>query len=272
MGFLECIRAWIELVDELRERIHSLVLFGSYIRGDFIEGVSDLDFFVVMREGSHDTIIPRLSTIIEGCTEHVGYILVDMPWEYLENLDDPLNKGYPFKFLTFYQEDFIENHLIVYGEEVVNLLPRYDWRGLLRWRAERLMSNIERDRDRPEMLRIGAGEVIRMMAAPERRKEHQQKRRIEHSRHARRRRGVGDLLGVPGRKGAGSQRGGLGWLHQVEDWEDFGRVRLVSDHPVPEDSYGGYLALDGVPYLQEAVGPAVGDPRHGPGGDDVPRL
>jgi len=54
--------------------------------------------------------------------------------------------------------------VVVYGEDVVGLLPRYDWRGLLRWRAERLLSNIYRDRDRPEMLRIGAGEVIRMMA------------------------------------------------------------------------------------------------------------
>ena len=164
MGFLECIRAGIGAADELREHVHSLVLFGSYVRGDFIEGVSDLDFFAVIREGPHDTIIPRLRDVIEECTENVGHILVDMPWEYRENLDDPLNKGYPFKFLTFYQEDFIENHLVVYGEDVVGLLPRYDWRGLLRWRAESLLSNIERDRDRPEMLRIGAGEVIRMMA------------------------------------------------------------------------------------------------------------
>jgi len=80
MGFLECIRARIEGVDELRERIYSLVLFGSYARGDFIEGVSDLDFFAVIREGSHDTIIPIVRTIIEECTENVGCILVDMPW------------------------------------------------------------------------------------------------------------------------------------------------------------------------------------------------
>jgi predicted nucleotidyltransferase len=164
MGFLECIKAGIEGVDELREELYALILFGSYVRGDFVEGVSDLDFFAVIREGPHETIIPRLRANIEECMENVCCILVDMPWEYLENLDDPLNKGYPFKFLTFYQEDFIENHVVVYGEDVVGLLPRYDWRGLLRWRAERLLSNIERDRNRPEMLRIGAGEVIRMMA------------------------------------------------------------------------------------------------------------
>ena len=79
-------------------------------------------------------------------------------------MDDPLNKGYPLTFLTFYQEDFIENQVVVYGKDIVSLLPRYDWEGLLRWRAERLLTTIERDGDRPEMLRLGAGEVIRLIA------------------------------------------------------------------------------------------------------------
>ena len=164
MDFIECIREGIEGVDELRAELHSLILFGSYVRGDFIDGVSDLDFFAVLRGGSADTIVPRLRAIIEECTEHVRCKLVDLPWERLENLDDPMNKGYPFKFLTFYQGDFVENHVVVYGKDIVNLLPRYDREGLLRWRAERLLSNIERDRDKPEMLRLGAGEVIRLIA------------------------------------------------------------------------------------------------------------
>jgi predicted nucleotidyltransferase len=164
MDFIECIRDGIEGVDELGEGLYSLILFGSYARGDFVDGVSDLDFFAVLRGGSADTIVPRLRAIIEECTEHIKCKMVDLPWERLENLDDPMNKGYPFKFLTFYQEDFIENHVVVYGKDIVNLLPRYDREGLLRWRAERLLINIERDRDKPEMLRLGAGEVIRLIA------------------------------------------------------------------------------------------------------------
>ncbi len=55
-------------------------MFGSYVRGDFIDGVSDLDFFAVLKGDSHETIIPRLRTIIEECTEHIRYKLVDLPW------------------------------------------------------------------------------------------------------------------------------------------------------------------------------------------------
>ena len=164
MDFIECIRDGIERNDELSEGLYSLILFGSHVRGDFIDDVSDLDFFAVLKGESHDSIIPRLKAIIEEYTEQIRYRQVDLAWEHLDNLDDPMNKGYPFKFLTFYQEDFIENHVVVYGKDIVSLLPRYDWEGLLRWRAERLLTNIKRDRDKPEMLRLGAGEVIKLIA------------------------------------------------------------------------------------------------------------
>ena len=164
LGFIECIRERIERDDVTREGLHSLILFGSWVRGDFVEGVSDLDLFAVLRGGSHEAVISRLKTIIEACTEHVRRTEVDLPWEYLENLDDPLNKGYPFNFLTFYQDDFLENHVVVYGEGIESILPRYDWRTLISWRAERLLKNLERDGGNPKMLRIGAGQVIRLLA------------------------------------------------------------------------------------------------------------
>lgn len=164
MGFIECIQDGIERIEELSEVLYSLILFGSYVRGDFIDGVSDLDFFAVLKGESYETIIPGLRAVVEECAEHIRCREVDLAWERLENLDDPLNKGFPFKFLTFYQEDFIENHVVVYGKDIVGLLPVYDREGLLRWRAERLLTNLERDRDKPEMLRLGAGEVIRLIA------------------------------------------------------------------------------------------------------------
>ncbi|MDH5200699.1 MAG: nucleotidyltransferase domain-containing protein [Candidatus Bathyarchaeota archaeon] len=164
LGFIECIKERIERDDVTREGLHLLILFGSWVRGDFVDGVSDLDFFAVLRGGSHEKVIPRLSTILEECTEHVKCTEVDLPWEYLENLNDPLNKGYPFNFLTFYQEDFLENHVVVYGERIERILPRYDWRTLIGWRTDRLLKNLERDRRNPKMLRIGAGQVIRLLA------------------------------------------------------------------------------------------------------------
>jgi predicted nucleotidyltransferase len=163
MGFLECIRARIEGVDELSERIYSLILFGSYVRGDFVEDISDLDFFAVVIE-SHERIIERLRSLLDECTKNIKRREVDLAWSYLKELDDPLNKGYPFNFLTIYQDDFLGNHIVVYGEGIDSILPRYDWRELIRWRAERLLKNLERDRGNPKMLRIGAGQVIRLLA------------------------------------------------------------------------------------------------------------
>lgn len=86
LGFIECIREKIERDDVTREGLHSLIMFGSWVRGDFVDGVSDLDFFAVLRGVSHEAVIPRLSTILEECTEHVMRTEVDLPWEYLENL------------------------------------------------------------------------------------------------------------------------------------------------------------------------------------------
>jgi len=56
-----------------------------------------------------------------------------------------------------YQDDFLENYIIVYGERIDDILPRYDWRELIRWRAEWLIKNLERNRGNQEMLRLGAG-------------------------------------------------------------------------------------------------------------------
>lgn len=163
MDFLKCIRKKIEQDIELKENLYSLIMFGSYVRGDFVDGVSDLDFFAVLREGREE-IIPRLKVVLEECTSGVKRLLVDLPWEYLENLDDPLNKGYPFKFLTFYQDDFLENHVVVYGSGIEDILPRYDWRTLVRWRAERLLNAAVRFKGDPKMLQLSAGEVARFMA------------------------------------------------------------------------------------------------------------
>lgn len=163
MDFIECIRDGIERVDELGEGLYSLILFGSYVRGDFVDGVSDLDFFAVINE-RHVRSIERLRSLLDECTKNIRRREVDLAWSYLEELDDPLNKGYPFNFLTIYQDDFLGNHIVVYGEGIEGILPRYDWRELLRWRAEWLLKILERDRGNPKMLRIGAGQVIRLLA------------------------------------------------------------------------------------------------------------
>jgi predicted nucleotidyltransferase len=160
---LECIKLKIREDEALRCDLHSLILFGSYVRGDFVDGVSDIDFLAVFRAVSEDQL-KRLQKILEDCTSCIQRKLVDAPWELLENLDDPLRKGFPYKFLTLYQRDFIENHLVVYGEEISDLLPRYDRDELLKWRAERLLNSVSRFEGDPEMLKLSAGEVARFLA------------------------------------------------------------------------------------------------------------
>jgi predicted nucleotidyltransferase len=160
---LECIRAKIREDEILRRDLHSLILFGSYVRGDFVDGVSDIDFLAVFRTAREGNL-RRLREILEDCTSGIPRKLVDAPWELLENLDDPMRKGFPYKLLTVYQEDFIRNHVVVYGEEISDLLPRYDKEELLSWRAERLLDSISRFEGDPEILKLSAGEVARLMA------------------------------------------------------------------------------------------------------------
>ena len=163
MYFTECIRDRINQDGDLASGIHSLIVFNSYVRGDFVEGVSDLDFFAVLT-GDPKEIMPRLTPIVEECTLGIEKVLLDLPWSRLSEIDDPLNKGVPFKFLTIYQDDFLENHVVVYGKGIEDILPRYDRKELFGWRAERLLNSPERFKDDPKMLRISAGEAIRLMA------------------------------------------------------------------------------------------------------------
>jgi predicted nucleotidyltransferase len=161
MSFKECIRERIS-ADPESSKIHSIVLFGSYVRGDFIPGLSDLDILVIVGDEAPD--MARLSDVIGGCVEGVGHRLLDLPWERLENLRDPINMGYGFKFLTLYLHDFLENHEVVYGEEIAHILPRYDTDTLIKWRTKRLSKSGELIKDRPDMAPVMAGEVCRLMA------------------------------------------------------------------------------------------------------------
>jgi hypothetical protein len=104
------------------------------------------------------------SALIKECTSMLNTLRLDISCGTLSDLDNPLNKGFPFKFLTFYQDDFLKNHIVVYGEGIEAVLPRYDRRELFRWRAQRLLVNIEDFKDDLDMLQIRAGEVIRLIA------------------------------------------------------------------------------------------------------------
>jgi len=156
-----------ELVDEinkdavLSDQLISLIAFGSIIRGDFIDNQSDLDIYAVFKKMSKEPI-SKLTELIEKHVK-IDYRLLDFACSNLEELSDPLTKGYPFKFLISDQEDFRQNHEVLYGHEIMDLIPVYTWNETKHWRAKRLIENIERFTDRPDLIRIGAGQTILFM-------------------------------------------------------------------------------------------------------------
>lgn len=164
MGSIEeadvCTVRRIESEPSLAEQIHSLIRFGSFERGDFIPGQSDLDYFVVFEDD--ESIYKNVESLLGDCTEATLYREIDLAWEYHENLSNPYD-GVPYKFLTIYQTDFRRHHTLVYGTDICPELPRYDFSEELPRRLdrmERLLAENEDDR----MLRFLAGECARLQA------------------------------------------------------------------------------------------------------------
>ncbi|WP_297489881.1 nucleotidyltransferase domain-containing protein [Thermococcus sp.] len=163
MALINCIRQKLGRVPGL----YSLILYGSFVRGDYLPGTSDIDFFVVLEDGAKpEEVLSKLRLVLEECSKGLKAVEVDIAWEWLSNLRDPLNLGYPYKFLTVYQADFRENHFVVTGEEVVELLPEYRVEEVLPKRLEVILGNLERDlsSENLKMLHILAGETARLMA------------------------------------------------------------------------------------------------------------
>ncbi len=163
MALIACIRQKLGRVPGL----YSLILYGSLVRGDYLPGTSDLDFFVVLEDGAKpEEVLSKLRPVLEECSKGLKAVEVDVAWEWLSNLRDPLNLGYPYKFLTVYQDDFRENHVVVAGEDVVGLLPEYGVDEILPKRLEVILKNLERDLSSGnlKMLHVLAGETARLMA------------------------------------------------------------------------------------------------------------
>ncbi|NJE54652.1 nucleotidyltransferase domain-containing protein [Thermococcus sp. 21S9] len=159
------------LADCLRRKLgrvlglHSLILYGSLVRGDFIPGTSDVDFFAVLEDGTNpEEVLKELTPVLEECSAFLNPVEVDVAWEWASNLSDPLGKGYPYKFLTVYQRDFRENHVVLLGEDVTDIIPEYALTELLPERLEGIMRNLGRFGGNKKMLHILAGETARLMA------------------------------------------------------------------------------------------------------------
>ena len=162
MAYFDCIINRVKAIDDLSENLYSLSLFGSYVRGDYIEGVSDLDFYAVFKEYTEESV-NDITLIAEECTQGLKRRHVDVCWSLLEELDDPINKGFPFKILTVYQDDYKENHTLIYGNEIVDLIPSLNQREMIRIRAKSY-HELAAQRIETTILKVISGEVIRYMA------------------------------------------------------------------------------------------------------------
>jgi len=163
-NFENRIKEKLQKSKDITQNVISLILFGSYIRGDYIPGLSDLDFLVIIKDFDEEIYL-KVKNILMEETRDLNPKLIDLPYELLENLSDPINKGYQFKFLTFYQKDFLKNHKVIYGREIKHLIPRYKQKNLIKWRAEKMLSNAKRfASENPELLKIQAGEVAKFIA------------------------------------------------------------------------------------------------------------
>lgn len=138
----------------------SLVRYGSAERGDFVPGVSDLDYFAVVEDGD---VIPDLRELLRQCTAGVDYREIDIAWEYADNFPDPY-AGIPFKCLTIYQADFRQHHTLVFGEDVFSDLPVYEFEDELPRRLDRIERLADVEAETVESLRIIAGECVRLRA------------------------------------------------------------------------------------------------------------
>ena len=85
--------------------LHSLILYGSLLRGDFVPGTSDVDFFAVLEDGTDpEGIIEKIKPALEECSAFLNPVEVDVAWEWLSNLHDPSTWVIPTSFSPFTSE------------------------------------------------------------------------------------------------------------------------------------------------------------------------
>lgn len=160
----ECLHRRLPGTGAVRSELVSVVRYGSVERGDFVPGVSDVDFFVVVRDS--ETVVPVVETVLRECCEHLDHRGVDVAWEYRENLGDP-DAGVPFKFLTVYREDFLQHHSVVYGADVTGEIAPVELAARLPARIERVRRLAAERSDDRRALRLLAGETARLRAVLE---------------------------------------------------------------------------------------------------------
>ena len=169
-----------ELTTSPQSKIISITIGGSLVRGDFIDDLSDVDVYTLVRENvqeyldseEHKTFRSYFESYLSQYKGHshnpfvwddVSICEEDLP----KTLDDLANQR--IKTLGIYLFDFIENHRTVYGEDFTRrlpensnpkslVIPRID--SLLE-RAEKIFNNTQ-NRDRIYLMGVEALKALQL--------------------------------------------------------------------------------------------------------------
>ena len=154
---------------EVKSIIYSIVVFGSLVRGDFVDDVSDIDILIVFKNGAPQESIRSVLDAVRGVEARFNvcknFSVLDVVWVYEEEI--PLVNRFTktfFKFFTIYAFDFIKNSEVIYGEDFRDRLfvknPKF-WVPSRIIRLKKLFKKWVEDGN-ARMLMILAGEVIRL--------------------------------------------------------------------------------------------------------------
>ena len=131
------------------------VLYGSLVRGDYIDGCSDVDLFLATLKPLEATALKHVESAALSCAERSGLQprQIDIAWCTVDELQHGVCS---FKFLTIYYEDFKRNSLTIHGEPIS---PKQRWS--LRERCEKIINLLKAPGRIP--LRIVAGEAVKLL-------------------------------------------------------------------------------------------------------------
>jgi len=155
----------------LRERVVSMVVFNSLVRGDFVTNVSDIDVLIVFDSNPRENVVDKIrECFIDLATPYHGksnspYVF-DIPWVIVTDI--PLKESVerepsPLKFLGIYAFDFVNHSRVLRGRDFRHDLLVQDPKTLVQSRGEDLRNKwigIKAE-DRRKVVLI-TGELIRL--------------------------------------------------------------------------------------------------------------
>lgn len=167
---------------EFREKIYSIVLYNSLVRGGFHPDVSDIDIMVIMKmpkmmfpEEDAKQILNVFDEESEGFRKktprgrHHGAAVIDSM--AFGEPEIPLRGRSPIKTKTLmsppeikplgiYAFDFVKFNVVLFGENFIPYMDVKPPRAFIPERARRMRNRLEKAD--PEMLPLIAGEALRM--------------------------------------------------------------------------------------------------------------